>query len=58
MVNIGGGTFDQQIGIIMLLIFIPYFAFRALGEVMGERRLVQLFFERRQARDETSVLRH
>jgi len=39
MVNFGGGTFDQRIatGIVVLLIFIPYFAFRTLGEVIGER---------------------
>jgi hypothetical protein len=48
--KVGGGTFDQLIAtsVIMLLILIPFFAFRALGEVVGERNLTRLFFERRQ----------
>ena len=29
---------------LMFLILVPYFAFRALGEVFGERNLVRLFF--------------
>jgi hypothetical protein len=47
--EIGGGTRDQQIAttIIMLLILIPFFMFRALGEVVGERNLVRLFLEPR-----------
>jgi hypothetical protein len=45
--EIGGGTRDQMIAtaIIMLLILIPFFMFRALGEVVGERNLVRLFLE-------------
>ena len=47
--EIGGGTFRQLIAttIIMLLILIPFFAFRSLGEVVGERVLFRLFFEPR-----------
>jgi len=58
--NIAGGTFDQRIatGIIALLTFMPYFAFRTLGEVIGERRVVQLFFERRNKRDDAELLSH
>jgi hypothetical protein len=44
--EIGGGTLDQLIAtsIIVFLIFIPFFAFRSLGEVVGERNLVRMFF--------------
>ena len=56
--EIGGGTRDQMIAttIIMLLILIPFFMFRALTEVVGERTMVRLFFEPRRAvpRDERS----
>jgi hypothetical protein len=47
--EIGGGTRDQQIAttIIMLLILIPFFMFRVLSEVIGERTMVRLFFEPR-----------
>jgi len=47
--EIGGGTLHQLIAtaIIMLLILIPFFAFRSLGEVVGERTLFRLFFEPR-----------
>jgi hypothetical protein len=54
--EIGGGTRDQMIAttIIMLLILIPFFMFRTLTEVIGERTMVRLFFEPRRAapRDE------
>jgi hypothetical protein len=42
-------TLDQLIatGVVGLLILIPFFAFRALGEVVGERNLVRLFFAQR-----------
>ena len=52
LAEIGGGTLHQLIAtsIIMLLILIPFFAFRSLGEVVGEGILLRLFFEpRRQA---------
>ena len=51
--EIGGGTLDQLIAtsIIVFLIFIPFFAFRALGEVVGERNLVRMFSEPRRGDD-------
>lgn len=47
--DIGGGTIDQMIAtsIIVLLILIPFFAFQELGEIVGERNLVRLFFTHR-----------
>jgi hypothetical protein len=47
--EIGGGTVHQFIAtmIIMLLILIPFFAFRSLADVVGERILFRLFFEPR-----------
>ena len=47
---VGGGTIHQLIAasIVVLLILIPFFAFRALGDVVGERTLFRLFFEPRQ----------
>jgi hypothetical protein len=55
--EIGGGTFHQAIAtaIIMLLILVPFFAFRSLGEVVGERVLFRLFFEPRQKSDVAPV---
>ena len=54
--DMAGGTRDQQIAttIIMLLILIPFFMFRVLSEVVGERTMARLFFEPRRAvpRDE------
>jgi len=49
--NFGGGTLDQLIAssFIGFLILVPFFAFRTLGEVVGERNLVQVFFRRRHA---------
>jgi hypothetical protein len=51
--EIGGGTRDQLIAtaIVMLLILIPFFMIRALGEVVGERTLARLFFEPRRRPD-------
>jgi hypothetical protein len=47
--DIGGGTLGQLIAtsIVVLLILIPFFAFRSLGEVVGERNLVRVFFQPR-----------
>jgi hypothetical protein len=47
--EMGGGTRDQQIAttIVMLLILIPFFMFRVLTEVVGERTMMRLFFEPR-----------
>lgn len=49
LADFGGGTVEQLIAtsIVGILILIPFFAFRALGEVVGERNLVRLFFEQR-----------
>jgi hypothetical protein len=47
---VAGGTLQQLIAasIVMLLILIPFFAFRSLGEIVGDRTLLRLFFEPRQ----------
>lgn len=44
--DIGGGTLDQIIAtsVIVMLILIPFVAFRLLGEIIGGRNLIQLFF--------------
>jgi hypothetical protein len=49
MADFGGGTLDQIIAesFIGFLILVPFFALRTLGEVVGERNLVQAFFSRR-----------
>jgi hypothetical protein len=53
LADLGGGTLDQLIAtsVVVLLILIPYFAFRSLGEVVGEDNLARLFFERRRRVD-------
>jgi hypothetical protein len=47
--GINGGTLDQIIAtsVLGMLIFVPFFAFRSLGELLGERNLVRVFIERR-----------
>jgi hypothetical protein len=47
--EVGGGTLDQltATSVVGLLILIPLFAFRALGEVVGEGNLVRIFLEQR-----------
>ncbi len=47
--GLGGGTTAQMIAtsVILLLIFIPYFAFRSLGDIIGDGVLRRLYFERR-----------
>jgi len=47
--EIGGGSRDQRIAtaFILLLIFIPYFAVRSLGNLVGDRLLVRVYFEPR-----------
>jgi hypothetical protein len=47
--GIAGGTFHQMVAtvLILFLILIPYFAFRSLGNIVGDKTLVRLFFERR-----------
>jgi hypothetical protein len=49
IVDFGGGTTDQLIAtsFVVFLMLIPFFAFRTLGEAVGERNLVQVFFRRR-----------
>lgn len=51
--GIGGGTLDQLLAtsFVGLLILIPFFAFRALGEVIGERALLRLLFAPRKTGD-------
>ncbi len=51
--DVGGGTLHQIIAtsIIVLLILIPFFAFRSLGEVVGERNLVRVFLMPRRKTD-------
>ena len=45
--DIGGGTWNQIIAtsFILFLVLIPFFAFRALGDVVGQKILLRLFFE-------------
>jgi cytochrome bd-type quinol oxidase subunit 2 len=47
--GIAGGTLQQMVATILIifLILVPYFAFRSLGEIVGDKTLVRLFFERR-----------
>jgi hypothetical protein len=49
--GINGGTLDQILATSFLgmLIFVPFFAFRSLGELLGERNLVRVFVEPRRA---------
>jgi hypothetical protein len=44
--DIAGGAIEQLIAttVVMLLILVPLFAFRTLGEAVGERNLVRVFF--------------
>jgi len=53
MADFGGGTLNQLIAtsVVMLMILIPFFAFRALGEIVGERNLVRVFLHPRHAAD-------
>jgi hypothetical protein len=45
LAEFGGGTLDQLIAtsVVGLLILIPFFAFRTLGELVGEQNLVRIF---------------
>ena len=47
--GIAGGTLHQLVATILIifLILTPYFAFRSLGQIVGDKILVRLFFERR-----------
>lgn len=47
LAEMGGGSLDQLFAnsIVGLLILVPFFAFRVLGEAVGERNLVRVFFK-------------
>jgi hypothetical protein len=49
LAEIGGGTIEQAIAsaVIVFLVFLPMFAFGALGEVMGDKALFHTFFVKR-----------
>jgi hypothetical protein len=53
LAEFGGGTLDQLIAtsIVGLLILIPFFAFRTLGEAVGERNPVRVFLYPRHSAD-------
>ena len=56
IIHVAGSTLAQVVAtnVIMFLILVPYFAFRCLGEVFGERNLVRLFFvDRSHSRKQT-----
>ena len=49
LAEMGGGTASQMIAtvFVMFLILVPFFAFRVLGEAVGERNLIRVFFRPR-----------
>ena len=49
LAEMGGGSLDQLFAtsIVGFLILVPFFAFRVLGETVGERNLVRVFFRPR-----------
>jgi len=49
LAEMGGGTPSQMLAtvLVMFLILIPFCAFRVLGEAVGERNLVRVFFQPR-----------
>jgi hypothetical protein len=53
LAEVGGGTFPQLIttSVIGFLILVPFFAFRTLGEVVGEQNLVRVFLSPRHKAD-------
>lgn len=60
LAEIGGGTLHQAIAtlVILLLILLPFFAFRSLADVIGGRVLFRLFFEPRRKLDVVPVKAH
>jgi hypothetical protein len=40
---------DRRDNLIIFVILVPYFAFRSLGDIVGDEMLVRLFFERHQS---------
>ncbi|HTJ03293.1 MAG TPA: hypothetical protein VL492_10915 [Methylovirgula sp.] len=51
LADFAGGTRDQLIAesLIILWCLVPFFAFQALGEIMGEKRILTVFFKPRSA---------
>jgi hypothetical protein len=51
LAEVSGGTPEQSIArsVIGLLILLPFFALRELGNVVGRRTLLRVFFEPRQS---------
>jgi hypothetical protein len=49
LAEMAGGTPSQMLAtvFVMFLILVPFFAFRVLGEAVGERNLVRVFFRPR-----------
>ena len=49
LAGMGGGSLDQLLAtsIVAFLILVPFFAFRVLGEVVGEQNLVRVFLKPR-----------
>jgi len=47
--SVGGGTLEGilSVGIIIFVVLIPYFAFREMAKVVGERQMRELLFVRR-----------
>jgi hypothetical protein len=47
--SVGGGTLEGilSVGVIMFVVLIPYFAFREMAKVVGERQMRELLFVRR-----------
>jgi|SRR5579862_685463 len=47
--GVGGGTLQQLIAtsFVIFLVLVPFFAFRSLGEVVGEQNLVRVFLHSR-----------
>jgi len=47
--SVGGGTLQQLIAtsFVIFLVLVPFFAFRSLGEVVGEQNLVRVFLHSR-----------
>jgi len=50
LTRLGGGTVEQLVAtsVVVFLVLVPFYAFRALGELLGERNLFRLFFVSRE----------
>jgi len=53
--GVGGGTLQQLVAtsFIIFLVLVPFFAFRSLGEVVGEQNLVRVFLHSRTSSETT-----